>query len=317
MVLNIFKIIIFLGFLAYIAGRWYDKMYIENLFSKPIKLSTLTPNEPLEMFEQIRAKVEKNFERQKNQKRFTYNCVAVLVSLSWIVLWANWQFDFVEGFYAFGIIGLLLILAYYLSESLVGEIALISSWIDTNTEDARATRVRVEQDKQRQKKSLAIGLAIVLAINLNWAYQIDKNENERRNQFTGELSREVGSGWCLNNDARSDGDGGFITFGGWPCIIIGSIDPPSFQVQDKLQTACALFTFNQENGLPESGSYEIFVDVQEFCVEKDWGSYSVSDLKNQAYDYISPQLKELQRTLCSKFRYELSYEENFEFCFNL
>jgi hypothetical protein len=223
----------------------------------------------------------------------------------------------VQGYYAFGAIGVLLLLSYHSSESLRGEIALIASWIDTNSEDAQATRIRVELDKQQQKKSVAIGLAIVLAINLNWAYQIEKNENERRVQFANELSREVGSGWCLNNDARNDGEGGFITFGGWPCIIIGSIDPPVFREGDKTEKACALFSFNRENGLPESDSYEIFVDMQEFCVEKEWRTYSASDLKYQAYDYISPQLEELQRSLCARLRFQLSYEESFNFCFNL
>lgn len=317
MIFNVFQFLIFLGFLVYVVSRWHDKMYVENLFSKQLRLSTLTPNEPPELFEQIRAKVEKNFERQKSQKRFTYNSVALLVSLSWIILWGNWQFDFVQGYYAFGAIGLLLLLAYHLSESLRGEIALIASWIDTNAEDAQATRARVEQDKQQQKKSVVIGLAIVLAVNLNWAYQIEKNENETKVQFANELSREVGNGWCKNNDARSDGEGGFITFGGWPCIVIGSIDPPVFKEEGKSQKACALVSFNQENGLPESDSYELFVDMQEFCVEKEWGIYSVYGLKSQVSRYISPQLDELQSSLCSRFRLQLSYEESFDFCFNL
>jgi hypothetical protein len=317
MIFNIFQIIIFLGFLIYVVSKWYDKMYVENLFSKPVKLAKLTPSEPPEMFGQIRAKIEKNFERQKNQKRFTYNTVAILISLSWIILWVNWQFDFVKGYYAFGAIGLLLLLAYHLTGSLEGEIALIASWIEINPEDAQSTRTKVEQDKQQGKKSLAIGLAIILAINLNWAYQIEKNENEKRTLFINELSREVGSGWCKNNDARSDGEGGFVTFGGWPCILIGSIDPPVFNEEDKSQKACALVSFNQENGLPESDSYELFVDMQEFCVEKEWGSYSVYGLKSQVSRYISPQLDELQSSLCSRFRFQLSYEESSDFCFNL
>ena len=317
MIFNIFQLLIFLGFLVYVVSRWYDKMYVENLFSKPLRLSTLTPNESPEMFEQVRAKVEKNFERQKSQKRFSYNSIAFLVSLSWIILWGNWQFDFVQGYYAFGAIGLLLLLAYHLSESLRGEIELIASWIDINEEDARATRTRVEQDMQQRKKSVAIGLAIVLAVNLNWAYQIEKNENETRVQFANELSREVGNGWCKNNDVARDGEGGFITFGGWPCIVIGSIDPPVFKEEDKSQKACALFSFNQENGLPESNSYELTFDMQEFCVENEWGTYSVYDLKSQVSRYISPQLDELQSSLCSRFRFQLSYEESFDFCFNL
>lgn len=317
MIFNIFQFLIFLGFLVYVVSRWRDKMYVENLFSKQLRLSTLTPNEPPEMFEEIRTKIEKNLERQKNQKRFTYNTVAILISLSWIILWVNWQFDVVKGYYAFGTIGLLLLLAYHLSESLRGEIALIASWIDTNAEDAQATRARVEQDKQQQKKSVAIGLAIVLAVNLNWAYQIEKNENNKRALFVNELSREVGSGWCLNNDARSDGEGGFTTFGGWPCILIGSVSPPVFKSENKTEKACVLISFNRENGLPESDSYELFVDMEEFCAEKDWGIYSAYDLKSQAYDYISPQLEELQRSLCSRFRYQLSYEESINFCFNL
>ena len=121
----------------------------------------------------------------------------------------------------------------------------------------------------------------------------------------------------MNNDARSDGEGGFTTFGGWPCILIGSVSPPVFKAENKTEKACVYISFNRENGLPESDSYEVFVDMEEFCAEKDWGIYSTYDLKSQAYYYISPQLEELQRSLCSRFRYQLSYEESINFCFNL
>jgi hypothetical protein len=65
--------------------------------------------------------------------------------------------------------------------------------------------------------------------------------------------------WCSNNDLTPDGNGGFNTSGGWPCIKVSSFSPLKKGPKDPASghlTICSSVTLAREVGLPGQETYQ-------------------------------------------------------------
>lgn len=311
---RVFQLIVLISFPVFVIKKCIDTVNRFNVRQKRIDVPMLTKGEDPTLCKDVRERIESSFLEKRSYLYRTFSTIAGLLSLSWLLFISNLFFNIIEGYWVLLLAGLALIAAYFLHTMYVLDVDLIEARKDQNPDLVENAIQKRDLHRTSELKSLRVALVILLIVSGNWAFQNYRNDQNDRMAAIEELTQESGSGWCLNNDAKSDGAGGYYTFGGWPCITIGGISSISFSKNRNNYQICATVSFNRENGLPDYSEYLLNYKTEEFCAGKDYGSYDIFEMKSQMYEFVRPDLDVLQKDLCRVYSGRLYYEDAEKFC---
>ena len=156
----------------------------------------------------------------------------------------------------------------------------------------------------------AVGIIVAaLSLNVYSGYETSKGIKQ---EIVLSAENIKSLGWCNNIDGSADGNGGYITYGGWPCINVSSDDGVRESSKDsngKTQL-CSNVTFQREVGLPNEQIFQNYrTDL--ICVGAEGAS---TYFKYAIFDKIKNDLDELNAQLCARFSNQLDESAKLTYC---
>jgi len=217
----------------------------------------------------------------------------------------NFNYAFICSWVVLAFIGL----SFSISAYMVNTMPL--SFDDEEITDA--SKLKTQLRAEEAKKVSLIIVAVTIALSGNWAFQINKNQSQKREMATQEVSSLTQTGWCSNFQDINVYDGGsdVVKSGGWPCIYIGSISSISFSKEGKIDKMCLSASLNRENGPPGDESFQLNYKELQVCALDDWNEgWSESAFSDKIYAVAKTDLNALQSSLCRNYGFrmgELNY----------